>query len=126
VQVYLDAARSGDDGEETSLGDQRPAHRRLPAPARTDITKRLAEAEHAVHVAAADGCLEQASCEEKEGRWAEAARSYQRAALGKPTARVHERAAACLLEARGDLKVALEHARAPRVNLARPTPRRTA
>ncbi len=117
VQLYLDAADLAmTEGNLLSATNALRIAVSL-APARTDITKRLAEAEHAVHVAAADGCLEQASCEEKEGRWAEAARSYQRAALGKPTARVHERAAACLLEARGDLKVALEHARAA-VNLA--------
>jgi len=117
VQIYLDAAELAmKEGNQLSATNALRVALSL-APDRADITQRLAEAEHAAHVAAADGYLEQAASAEKEGQWAEAARSYQRAALGKPTARVHERAAACLLEAQGDLKAALEHARAA-VNLA--------
>lgn len=117
VQLYLDSAEVAlKEGNPLSATNTLRVALAL-VPDREDVTQRLAEAEHAAHVAAADSHLEQAAQEESERRWAEAARSYQLAARGKPTARVHDRAAACLLRAQGDLKVALEHARAA-VNLA--------
>lgn len=82
------------------------------APEREDLVRRLAELEQQARVEMADGFLEQARYEEQEQHWEAAARSYHRASLGKPTARIHERAAYCLLAAGGDPKQALEHARA--------------
>jgi len=121
VRIYVDAADVAlKEGNPLSATNAlRVAH--SLAPDRADVAQRLAEAEHATHVASADSYLEQASYEENERRWEDAARSYQRAALGKPTARVHDRAAACLLQAHGDLKAALEHARAA-VSLASTVP----
>ena len=80
-------------------------------PENTNVRERLEHAERAAHVKLADSFLEQAQYEEQEQHWEEAARSYLRAALGKPSARVHERAAFCLLQSGGDMKVASEHAK---------------
>jgi predicted Zn-dependent protease len=44
-------------------------------------------------------------------RFDDAARSYARAARGKPSAQLYERAAHCLLEAGTKLRTATEHAR---------------
>ncbi|MGC4088823.1 MAG: DnaJ domain-containing protein [Polyangiaceae bacterium] len=55
--------------------------------------------------------LEQAEYEERDRRWAEAARSYARALSGAPSARLHDRVAFCLLAAQGDVKSAVENAR---------------
>jgi curved DNA-binding protein CbpA len=82
------------------------------APEREDLVRRLGETEHRANLNAADGYLEQAQRDEKDQQWADAAMAYRRAALGKPTARTHERVAHCLLLAKGDLKLALDHARA--------------
>ncbi len=117
VRLYLDAAEVAlKEGNPLSATNTLRVALAL-APDREDVIRRLAEAEHAAHLAAADSHLEQGAQEESEQRWEEAARSYQLAARGKPTARVHDRTATCLLNAQGDLKVALEHARAA-VNLA--------
>jgi tetratricopeptide (TPR) repeat protein len=55
--------------------------------------------------------LAQAQYEEREGRMAEAARSYARATVGNPSSKVFERAAYCGLMAATDLRLAGEHAR---------------
>jgi curved DNA-binding protein CbpA len=59
----------------------------------------------------ADRYLEQGQYEERDKRWADAARSYARAVAGKPSPQLHDRLAFCLLAAQGDLKSAVEHAR---------------
>ncbi len=109
VQVYLDAAK-------TALSEENPvaAANALRvaaalAPDDDEVGRRLAEVEHQANVKLGSNYLEQAQYEEKELHWAEAAKSYQRAALGSPTARVHERVAFCLLKAGGDMKLASEH-----------------
>jgi curved DNA-binding protein CbpA len=81
------------------------------------VTKRLAEVERQANAKLASNYLEQAQYEEKEQHWEQAATSYQRAALGNPTARMHERVAFCLLKAGGDMKLASEHGKRA-VNLA--------
>jgi tetratricopeptide (TPR) repeat protein len=56
--------------------------------------------------------LEQAQYEERQGRFPEAARSYERAIRGKEdSAALHDRAAFCYLEGQLDLKKASELAR---------------
>ena len=54
---------------------------------------------------------EQARYEEREKRWADAARSYARALAGRPSPELSERAAACLLNAELDVRRAIEHGR---------------
>ncbi len=62
------------------------------------MEQRLAAVQHATDVKLADGLLVQADYEERNQRYAEAARSYERAARGKPSAQAFHRAALCLLK----------------------------
>jgi curved DNA-binding protein CbpA len=84
----------------TSLvpGDDRLSGRvrELEARARRDLSERY---------------LEQASYEEREGRFHDALRSYTRALPGSPSPALHDRIAHCLLAVGGDAKKAIEHAR---------------
>lgn len=75
------------------------------------FNQRLEEVQDQAAALLADHYLTQAQYEERDGRMTEAARSYARAAAGKPTARVFERAAYCGLMAAGDLRLAGEHGR---------------
>jgi curved DNA-binding protein CbpA len=80
-------------------------------PDNPEITARLVEAQTEAEALLSNHYLTQAQYEEREGRMPEAARSYARASLGNPSARVFERAAYCGLMAAGDLRLAGEHAR---------------
>jgi curved DNA-binding protein CbpA len=80
-------------------------------PENPDITARIIEAQTETDALLSDHYLTQAQYEEREGRMPEAARSYARASLGNPSARVFERAAFCGLMAATDLRLAGEHAR---------------
>jgi len=80
-------------------------------PDNPEIRGRLLEAQNEAESLLSGHYLAQAQYEEREGRMAEAARSYARATLGSPDARTFERAAYCALLAEGDLRVAGEHAR---------------
>ena len=80
-------------------------------PENPEITARLLEAQNEAEALLSNHYLNQAQYEEREGRMAEAARSYARAAVGNPSARLFERAAYCGLMAAGDLRLAGEHAR---------------
>ncbi|HET9934198.1 MAG TPA: tetratricopeptide repeat protein, partial [Polyangiaceae bacterium] len=75
------------------------------------LRRRLEDLQAEANKQLADRYLEQAEYEEREKRWADAARSYSRALAGKPSSRLHERVAFCLLAAQGDVKSAVEHAR---------------
>jgi curved DNA-binding protein CbpA len=76
------------------------------------ISARVLEAQTEAEALLSGHYLAQAQYEEREGRMAEAARSYARATLGSPTARTFERAAYCaLMTEGGDLRAAGEHAR---------------
>jgi curved DNA-binding protein CbpA len=76
------------------------------------ISARVLEAQTEAESLLSGHYLAQAQYEEREGRLAEAARSYARATLGTPNARTFERAAYCaLMSEGGDLRVAGEHAR---------------
>jgi len=60
----------------------------------------------------ADTYLRQAQYEERSEHWADAARSWQRVAKGRPSdARAHERSANALVHSKGDLHVAAELAK---------------
>ena len=80
-------------------------------PDHPEVSARLLEAQTEAESLLSGHYLAQAQYEEREGRMAEAARSYARATLGSPDARTFERAAYCALLAAGDLRVAGEHAR---------------
>jgi tetratricopeptide (TPR) repeat protein len=74
----------------------------------------LAEAqalEEQAAVALADTYLNRARYEESNGRPEDAARSYSRAALGKPSPEVFQKAAECYLKAGTELRQAAEMAR---------------
>lgn len=81
------------------------------APNDPAIAERLAHAQALAAATLSDTYLRQAEYEEKSGRFEAAARSYERAARGKPTAAAWEAAARCLLEAQVDLRAAAEFAR---------------
>lgn len=78
------------------------------APDDARIAELLEAAQRKAEVETADSYLEQAAYEEKQSRWADAARSYERAARGKPSGRTLERAVHCLLAADGDSRKAVE------------------
>jgi curved DNA-binding protein CbpA len=80
-------------------------------PDNSDISARLLEAQNEAEALLSNHYLTQAQYEERDGRLAEAARSYARATLGNPSAKVFERAAYCGLMAAADLRLAGEHAR---------------
>ena len=80
-------------------------------PDNPEITARLQQAQDEAESLLANHYLTQAEYEERDGRMTEAARSYARASLGMPKARIFERAAFCALMASGDLRVAGDHAR---------------
>jgi curved DNA-binding protein CbpA len=80
-------------------------------PDNAEISARLQEAQTEATILLADHYLAQAQYEEREGRLADAARSYGRATLGSPLPKTFERAAYCALLAEGDLRVAGDYAR---------------
>jgi len=88
-------------------------------PDNPQLSARLLEAQTEAEALLSGHYLAQAQYEEREGRMAEAARSYARATLGNPTGRTFERAAYCALMAAGAsegtdtqvLRVAGDHAR---------------
>jgi len=99
------------------------------APEDEALKQRFEEIQEQATTALSSTYLEQAKYEEANKRWDEAAASYEKAARGKPTAQIFDRAAFCLLEAGGDLRKAGDLARKavsmapkstePRVTLAR-------
>jgi predicted Zn-dependent protease len=76
-----------------------------------ELLAMLAEAEERSDVAMADQFLEQAKYEEQDGQPVRAAKAYGRAARGKKSAQLYDRAASCLVEASSDLRQAVEYAR---------------
>jgi curved DNA-binding protein CbpA len=80
-------------------------------PDNPEILARLSEAQNEAEALLSNHYLTQAQYEERDGRMADAARSYARATLGNPSSKVFERAAYCGLMAEGDLRLAGEHAR---------------
>jgi tetratricopeptide (TPR) repeat protein len=108
VQHYVDAAN-----EAERAGDFVSATNALRiavslAPPDAAMLARLKELETNASAGLADSYLEQAQYEEREGRFREAAKSYQRAARGKPSPKLFDRVATCLFLAKGDLKEAAD------------------
>ncbi|HEY4105700.1 MAG TPA: DnaJ domain-containing protein [Polyangiaceae bacterium] len=81
------------------------------APDEPAQTGRLQDLKEQAGGLVANHYLQLAQYEEREGKFADAAASYQRVAQAKPTARIHERAAYCGLMAERELRSAGEHAR---------------
>ncbi len=83
-------------------------------PTDAGLLGRLKAVEGRAAAGLAEGYVEQGKYEEREGRWLEAAASYRRAAVGRPSVRVLERVAHCLLNGKGDLKEAADFAKRAR------------
>jgi curved DNA-binding protein CbpA len=81
------------------------------APEDPALAERLADVERRAAAELWEDHAQRADDAARDGRPAEAARLYQRAALGHPSAHLFERAAFFTLEASGDLKQARELAR---------------
>ena len=75
-------------------------------PEDTALAGRLNEAETKASASMFEQYLEQARYEEKNGSPLEAAKNYERACKGKPSAQLFERAAACYFDAKAELKLA--------------------
>jgi tetratricopeptide (TPR) repeat protein len=117
VRMYLESAEEAlrEDNPVSAANALRVAA--SLAPDSEEVRKRLDEVEQKANSKLASNYLDQAQYEEKEQHWELAAKSYLRAALGNPSARIHERVAHCLLKADGDMKLASEHGKKA-VNLA--------
>jgi tetratricopeptide (TPR) repeat protein len=111
VEVYTTAAKQA-----LAKGDHVGASNALRiavslAPDDTDLRLQLNEvASKAKHELSAS-YLEQAEYEERDEKWLAAAKSYARAAVGRPEARVFDKLAHCLLSGEGDLREAGEAAK---------------
>lgn len=81
------------------------------APDDPELTKLLQRTQEQADVALSDQFLEQARYEEKDGRLIKAAESYARAARGKKSALLYDRAAMCLIQAGTNARRAVELAR---------------
>jgi len=81
------------------------------APENRELSGDLAELERRVAESLWESYLERAKYAAVEGKHAEAAESYERAALGQPSAALFERAAHHTLEANGDLRNASQLAK---------------
>jgi curved DNA-binding protein CbpA len=75
------------------------------------LAERFAIVERDAAAAFVERYLEQARYDEQRSHFAEAAKSYERALKGRPSANIYERTAHCLVEARVELKKAVELAR---------------
>ncbi len=81
------------------------------APNDKSLLQLLDQVEERSDAAMADQFLEQARYEEQDGQHARAARAYGRAARGKKSAQLYDRAASCLVEAGIEGRQAVEYAR---------------
>lgn len=73
-----------------------------------DLAQRAREAQEKASAVLCEVYTRQATYEEKNGQWAEAARSWEQVCKAKPDdARAHERAAAMMIQADGDLHEAV-------------------
>jgi curved DNA-binding protein CbpA len=81
------------------------------APNDDKLSGRARELETRAQRDLADRYVQQAGYEEREGRFADAVRSYTRALAGKPSADLHHRAAHCLIALGTESEKAIEHAR---------------
>lgn len=108
VQHYVDAADKAE--QNGDLVSATNAYRIASSLAPDDdaMRVRLVELESKAASGLADSYVEQAKYEEREGRFREAAKSYQRALRGKPSPKLMDRVAHCMFMAKGDLKEAAD------------------
>ncbi len=81
------------------------------APENKSLGEEYERIERLASAALSDQYLEQARYDERRGHYAEAAQAYERVLRGRPSPHIYNRAAHCLLEARGDAKRAGDLAR---------------
>jgi curved DNA-binding protein CbpA len=81
------------------------------APNDDKLSGRARELETRAQRDLAERYVQQAGYEEREGRFADAVRSYTRALAGNPSADLHHRTAHCLIALGTESKKAIEHAR---------------
>lgn len=75
------------------------------------LRARLEEAEQQAHAELSDTYLAQGAYEERTGRFLDATRSYEKAARGKPEAKLFDKVAQCALRAGNELHTAVEFGR---------------
>lgn len=111
VEVYTRAAKQAlDKGDHVGASNALRIAVSL-APDDSDLRLQLNEvASKAKHELSAS-YLEQAEYEERDEKWLAAAKSYARAATGRPEARLFDKVAQCLLSGEGDLREAGEAAK---------------
>jgi tetratricopeptide (TPR) repeat protein len=108
VQHYVTAANAAEQAGDLVSATNALRIATSLAPADAAMKTRLSELEMRAATGLADSYLEQAQYEEREGRFKEAARSYQRALRSKPIPKLMDRVATCLFLAKGDLKEAAD------------------
>jgi tetratricopeptide (TPR) repeat protein len=114
VQRYLDAASEAEARRDLVSATNALRIATSLRPDDKNLEARLLDTEARAASGLADSYLEQAQYEEREGRWLEAAASYRRASRGKPSPRVYERTAHCILNGKGDLREAADFAKRAR------------
>jgi curved DNA-binding protein CbpA len=114
IDHYLKAAERAEAGKDLVAATNALRIATSLDPNDASLAERLKSTEFRAAAGLADSYLEQAQYEERESRWLEAAASYRRASRGKPTPRILERVAHCLLSAKGDLREAADFAKRAR------------
>jgi curved DNA-binding protein CbpA len=111
VEVYTKAAAQAlDKGDNVAAANALRIAVSL-APDDAGLTAQLNEVSGRAKHELAASYLAQAQYEERDEKWLAAAKSYARALIGMPEARIYERAAHCLLSGEGDLREAGENAK---------------
>jgi curved DNA-binding protein CbpA len=129
IEVYTSAAKQAlDKGDNVGASNALRIAVSL-APEDTALQQRLNEVAGRAKHELSGSYLEQAEYEERDEKWLAAAKSYARALIGRPEARIFDKVAHCLLSGEGDLREAGEAAKKAvlmqpdnarfRVNLAR-------
>jgi curved DNA-binding protein CbpA len=114
VEHYLSAAAKAEAGKDLVSATNALRIAASLDPADATLAERLKSMETRAAAGLADSYVEQAAYEERESRWLEAAASFRRASRGKPTPRILERVAHCLLSGKGDLREAADFAKRAR------------
>jgi curved DNA-binding protein CbpA len=114
IDHYLAAAEKAEAGKDLVSATNALRIASSLDPSDASLAERLRSTEQRAAAGLADSYIEQAQYEERESRWLEAAASYRRASRGKPTPRILERVAHCLLTGKGDLREAADFAKRAR------------
>ena len=129
VEVYTRAAKQAlDKGDNVGASNALRIAVSL-APEDTELARQLNEVAGRAKHELSGSYVEQAEYEERDEKWLAAAKSYARALVGRPEAKIYDKLAHCLLSGEGDLREAGEAAKKAvmmqpdnarfRVNLAR-------